>query len=137
MGSLHGPDCSGEHVAGTLTQFELSRLRVSAQPSRIHRYKRANRSCLDIHPIPREAMFPPAYQLPADSFRLELPYQNASWIHGVCKMSSPKPTRDITYPLVNVYIINYGESPFLMGESTNSMAMFKFANCKRLPEGKV
>ena len=32
---------------------------------------------------------------------------------------------------------NYGKSPFLMGKSTISMAIFKFANCKRLPEGNI
>ena len=32
------------------------------------------------------------------------------------------------YPLVNVYI-NYGKSPFLMGKSTNSMAIFNSKNC--------
>ena len=31
---------------------------------------------------------------------------------------------------------NYGKSPFLMGKLTISMAMFQFANCKRLP-GRV
>ena len=31
---------------------------------------------------------------------------------------------------------NYGKSPCLMGKSTISMAIFQFANCKRLP-GRV
>ena len=35
------------------------------------------------------------------------------------------------YPLVNQH--NYGKSPFSMGKSTISMAIFQFANCKRLP----
>jgi hypothetical protein len=30
----------------------------------------------------------------------------------------------------------YGKSPFLLGTSTISMAIFYVANCKRLPEGK-
>ena len=30
---------------------------------------------------------------------------------------------------------NYGTSPFFMGKLTISMAIFQFANCKRLPEG--
>ena len=31
----------------------------------------------------------------------------------------------------------YGKPPFSMGKSTISMAIFQFANCKRLPEGKA
>ena len=38
------------------------------------------------------------------------------------------------YPLVNQH--NYGKSPCLMGKSTISMAIFKFANCNSLP-GRV
>ena len=38
------------------------------------------------------------------------------------------------YPLVNQH--NYGKSPFLMGKSTISMAIFQFTHCKRLP-GRV
>ena len=35
------------------------------------------------------------------------------------------------------YTKNYGQSSFEMGKSTISMAMFKFTNCKRLPEGTL
>ena len=32
---------------------------------------------------------------------------------------------------------NYGKSPCLMGKFTISMTIFKFANCNKLPEGRV
>jgi hypothetical protein len=36
---------------------------------------------------------------------------------------------DVDYPLVNVYITRERSTMLLMGKSTISMAMFKFANC--------
>ena len=49
--------------------------------------------------------------------------------------TSPKKIQNLPgqYPLVNYH--NYIKSQFFMGKSSISMAIFKFANCKRLPEG--
>ena len=42
------------------------------------------------------------------------------------------------YPLVNVYITNWKITMLLMGKSTILIrAMFKFANCNKLPEGII
>ena len=42
-----------------------------------------------------------------------------------------------SYPLVNVYIKLWKDPTFLMDTSTISIAIFKFADCKRLPEGRA